>query len=110
MRTTLTILRPGAEPVTETHVLDPKPGLPRLRELVEPHLNGGRLERVAVLHDGLYTDMFVHEEGHAAGLPRNEAATEIYRANWLSRNPGGDPESVPWIAGTAVLFSRRVWF
>jgi hypothetical protein len=54
--------------------------------------------------------MFVDEDGHGRERPRNEAATTIYRANWLRQHPGVDPETLPWIAGPAVLFDRRVWF
>lgn len=48
------------------------------------------------------------------GLPRNEAATAIYRrATILGRTAikyDGDPETLPAIYGPAVLFDRRVWF
>jgi hypothetical protein len=54
--------------------------------------------------------MFVDEMGLPKNLPRNEKATEIYRNNWLTQHPGADPDSLPHIAGTAVIFSRRVWF
>ena len=70
-----------------------------IRSVDEPYRNGEE-----------YLDMFVDETGHAKDLPRNEAATAIYRANWLRQHPGTDPESLPFIAGPAVLFDRRVWF
>ncbi|PZU95495.1 MAG: hypothetical protein DI527_00365 [Chelatococcus sp.] len=108
--TTITILRPGEAAKTETFDLPREPGYHALKRLVEPHLDGGSLEHVSVLHDGEPTDMFLHDEGALIELPRNEPATAIYRANWLNQNPGADPESVPAIYGPAVLFSRRVWF
>jgi hypothetical protein len=58
-----------------------------------------------------YLDMFVDEIGHVRDggpKPRNDAATAIYRANWL-RAEGGDPETLPWIAGIAIVFDRRIW-
>jgi hypothetical protein len=47
--------------------------------------------------------------GHPKGLPRNENATVIYRRNALLRQGVKDPETLPWIAGPAVLFERIVW-
>lgn len=95
--------------VTET--LPEKPHLDRLRELIEPHLDGERLEHVSVLWHGKACDMFVGETSSINGrMIRNIRATEIYRNNWLTRHPGTDPESMPSISGPAVLFDRRVWF
>lgn len=74
-----------------------------------PLLDGGDLEHVSVLFGGRRADMFVDDRGIEKDLPRNEAATAIYRANWLSRHPGADPESIPAIYGLAVLFDRIVW-
>jgi hypothetical protein len=53
--------------------------------------------------------MFVDETG-VGRLPRNEAATAIYRNNWLTQHPSVPAESISAIYGTAVLFARRVWF
>lgn len=86
------------------------PTLQTLRSLIVPHLAGGDLEQVGVLHDGKGTDMFVDEDGLLKELPRNDKATAIYRAHYLKRNPGVDPEQLGFIAGTAVIFNRRVWF
>lgn len=111
MKTSIRIIK--ADGTEETRDLDwpEAPGYEAIRALVEPILGPGRfLERVAVLHEGERTDMCVDETGHLYGLPRNEKATAIYRANWLSQHPDCSPEALPWIAGTAVLFSRRVWF
>lgn len=58
-----------------------------------------------------YTCMFVNENGHLVGLARNEVATQVYRNNVLVHEvPPPSPEDLPWIAGPAVLFKRRVWF
>lgn len=88
------------------------PGLDRLRSLVMPHLPAAEyMERVACLHpDFGPVDMFVGSMSAADGLPVNKRATSIYRNNWLTAHRGDDPEGLPAIHGTAVLFSRRVWF
>lgn len=81
-----------------------------------PHFN---FERVRVIRSASeayrngaeYLDMFIDEDGHSRDRPRrNEKATAIYRANWLRQHPSTDPETLPWIAGPAVLFDKRVWF
>ena len=69
------------------------------------------IEHVAVRHEDERRDMFVDEEGQKKNLPRNEAATTIYRHNWMTAYPDTDPESLPFIYGDAVLFPhRRIWF
>jgi hypothetical protein len=69
------------------------------------------IEHVTVLHEGERRDMFVDEQGEAKNLPRNEAATTVYRNNWLTAHPKADPESIPYVYGDAVLFtSRQIWF
>ena len=66
-------------------------------------------EPVSVWHEGERTHMFVDETGHLKRLRRNEAATAIYRADVLARQKSPlPPESLSWIAGDAVLLSRRV--
>lgn len=105
----ITIFRPG-EPAEEREL--PGAGVfgyDALRALLTPLLDGGNLERVNVLHGGIYTDMFVDEIGLLKQLPRNEPATAIYRNNWLTQHPGTDPEVLPAIYGAAVLFEARVW-
>lgn len=87
-----------------------EPGLDAIKRLVTPLIGGGHIEHVAVLHDGKRRDMFVDDEGRVKGMPRNDRATAIYRTNWITRHPDCDPETLPWIAGPAVLFTRRVWF
>jgi hypothetical protein len=91
------------------------PGYHWLRTFVEPLLGHEPLEHVSVLWDNRQADMFVSELGRVhmttrPPLPRNEAATIIYRTAWLRREAETAPERLPWIAGTAVLFERRVWF
>ena len=76
--TTMTII--FADGGTSTHpiTLPGIPGYDRLKRHVEPHLDGGRMERVAVLHEGRACDMFVDAESIAKGLPKNLPATAIY--------------------------------
>jgi hypothetical protein len=85
--------------------------LDNIRKVVEPHLQGGRMERVRVFHNDIYTDMFVDDNGQEKNLPRNEKATRIYRNNVLTHEPGEypDPEVLPYVYGPAVLFLTPVW-
>lgn len=113
--TTLTVFRPsddGREVKIEIVRLDlpEDPGYEKLDKILRPLLNGADLERVNVFHDGAYTDMFVDDVGKLKKLPRNDAATNIYRNNWMTHNPGTDPEDLPAIYGPAILFDRKVWF
>ena len=94
---------------------DAGPGYVQLKAVIEPLLDGDPMEHVSVLWEGKRADMFVSELGHVPLTTRlplqcNDAATAIYRANWLKHHPGTDPESLHWIAGTAVLFDDLVWF
>lgn len=81
------------------------------RRRIGHHFDEG-FEHVAVLYDGERRDMFVGETSAINGRHiRNIRATEIYRCNTLTNDPGIDPESLPAISGPAVLFPfRRVWF
>lgn len=110
MKTTMTILRVGAAPEVRDVDLPERPHYDMLVELITPILDGGFLERVRVWHEGKYTDLFCDEDFRLKGLERNEAATGIYRSNVLTHETGIDPESLPDIRGTAVLFDRAVWF
>jgi hypothetical protein len=91
-------------------------GYDTLKALLVP-IVGDPIEHVTVLADfagGLdfrRADMFVNELGHVVDppLPRNEAATDIYRRNALMYHGYDDPEELPWIAGPAVLFEKIVW-
>jgi hypothetical protein len=91
--------------------MDQNPLYDELRRLIEPHLGGARLMHVRVLCPLLrgWTDMFIDEMGALKRLPRNDAATKIYRNGLLSENSDIDPEKLPYIAGPAVVFSRPVW-
>jgi hypothetical protein len=108
VKTGLIILRPDGSREDRSVDMAGDPGLAELRDVLEPIL-AGRPEHVAVLHEGRRTDMFVDEAFAPKGLPRNEAATAIYRAWWLKRCPSDDPETLPWIAGPVVIFDRIVW-
>jgi hypothetical protein len=110
MITEMTIMHPGAEPEVRQEDWPEAPGYRFLAEKIGPVVRGD-VERVNVFWDGAYTDMFVNETGALMSLPRNEAATVIYRNNWLThQDPAADPESLPAIYGPAVLMSRKVWF
>lgn len=111
MKTSIRIIKADGTEEVRDFAWPEAPGYAAIRDLVEPILGQGRyLEHVTVLHEGERTDMFVDDSGLTDGLPRNEKATAIYRANWLSQHPGCSPEALPFIAGDAILFSRRVWF
>lgn len=57
-----------------------------------------------------YLDAFVCEEGHRLRLPLNKKATEIYRNNVRVHCPSEyEPVTMPYIAGTMVLFEEKVW-
>lgn len=115
-KTRLLIMRPGKPHETVEIDLRREPGYDKLREVLTPLLDGADLEHVSVLADFdggtdyQRHDMFVDETGQLKSLPRNEAATAIYRRNALRRRPGTDPEDLPCIVGPAVLFDRIVWF
>lgn len=131
MKTKILIMRPDephetrevelpAEPNESRRVIPPpisKTFYTELRELVEA-IVGQPMEHVTVWADFSggtdyrRADMFVNEFGHvlATGpLPRNGAATDIYRRNALLNQGFTDPEDLPWIAGPAVLFEKIVW-
>jgi hypothetical protein len=90
--------------------MEKKPAHDELRSLVEPHLGGARLMHIQVLCPllGAWTDMFIDDMGALKRLPRNDAATKIYRNGFLSKRPDDDPEKLPYIAGPAVVFLRPV--
>jgi hypothetical protein len=115
MKTTYEVYRVGqSEPERGEIDWEGPPGYDRIRALVEPLLGAGEpLEHVSVLHNGQRCDMFVSEMGHCAlttrgPLPINDKATAIYRNYSLTMAPGMNPEDLPDIAGTAVLFPGRV--
>lgn len=121
MKTRYLIMRPDEPHETrEVHDWPREPGYDRIKALLEEWFPSGHFEQVNVLADFgggeryEQLDMFVDDTGHLQHLPRNEAATIVYRRAALmgrARIPiPSDPESLSWIAGPAVLFSRRVWF
>lgn len=116
METKVLILTPNQASERRSFELPEQPSYGELADLVRLLLpDCENFEHVSVLADfagGLNfkrADMFVDEMGHPKGLPRNEAATVIYRRNALLRRDAGDPELLDWIAGPAVLFERIVW-
>lgn len=109
--TEFTIIRANGDEETRSAELPADPDYFQLKALINPIIGERNdFERVAVLHKDKAVDMFVDENGQLKGLPRNERATAIYRNNYLKQNPGTNPETLPWIVGPAVVFSRRVWF
>lgn len=112
INTDITVLRPDGSH-TEYYGLDlpEEPPLKVIQAYVMPHIDGDDdMERVNVFWNGMYTDMFVGEFSAKRGLPVNIKATEIYRNNMLTHVEGTIADEMPMIYGTAVLFSRRVWF
>jgi hypothetical protein len=90
-------------------LMTPEPDIKELHAVLDPLFFKRNWEHVTVLFEGRRADMFVDERGRLDDLPRNDAATAIYRAGWLARFPESNPEDLHWIAGTAVLFERVVW-
>jgi hypothetical protein len=92
-------------------LMERKPLYDELRSLIEPHLDGAAAMHVRVLcpHLNAWTDMFIDAVGAIKGLPRNDAATKIFRYASLSKHPDDDPEKLPYIAGPAVVFLRSIW-
>lgn len=119
IETMMLIMWPDKPHATRPLLLPRNPGFHKLTEIIRPILKSA-FEHVSVLADFTggtkYTqlDMFVDDIGKIKNLPRNEAATAIYRrANLMGRSAlpkVDDPEKLNFIVGTAVLFDRRVWF
>jgi hypothetical protein len=120
MITKITIMRPDQAHDGREFDLPREPGYHKLREILTPLLDGAELEHVSVFADFAggtnykRADMFVDDRGLLKNLPRNEAATLIYRrANQMGRSsapPLADPEQLSFICGPAILFNRIVWF
>ena len=110
MKTTITILFADGREETKEIDMAEHPTLREIENVLTPYFDGAYIEHVNVLTDNGYSDMFVDEDGFMKTLPRNEKATTIYRSNWLEQHPQVNPESMNHIVGTAVVFSRRVWF
>jgi hypothetical protein len=92
-------------------LMERKPVYDELRSLIEPHLGGAAGMHVRVLcpHLNAWTDMFIDAVGAMKCLPRNDAATKIFRYASLSKHPGDDPEKLPYIVSPAVVFLRSIW-
>lgn len=89
--------------------------LSKIRKICGLYFNDEPPEHASVLHNGRPHDMFVSEYSamdykDRGPLPRNEAATTIYRCYSMEHNPKQDPEDLPAIYGTAILFHKKVWF
>lgn len=101
---------------TEHQVSWPEsPRYEEMRQLISGHLDGATIERVSVLwgwkdREPARLDMFVDAAFQRRGLATNALATRIYRNNTLTQHPHTVPDQLPYIAGPAVLFSRRIWF
>lgn len=114
MLTKYLILRPGKPAQTVEIDMPREPDYLDLKKVVGSIIP--KFEHVSVLHDFtgganyVPTDMFVDEDGVAKDLPRNEAATTIYRRAAMRRDPLQWPESLSYIYGPALVFSRLVWF
>jgi hypothetical protein len=91
------------------------PNYERIRDLVAPLIDNGSIECVHCLADFeggtnyQRSDMIVDENFLERRLPRNEAATKIYRRAAMLRMPGREAETLPPICGTALLFDRIIW-
>jgi hypothetical protein len=112
MLTAITVFRSSGEVAEMTIDMTERPTFAELRRIVTPLLHGAQMLHVRVLDpvngdDSL--DLFVDEIGVLKRLTFNKKATELYRAAWLRDNPGDDPGGLPYIAGDAVLFRRKVW-
>ena len=103
------VLRPDGQSVDSVATLPRNPTTDDVRSVVNKFLDGGAAEHVVVLHDNRRTDMFVDEHSHLKRMLRNEVATRLFRAAALRLNPARDPETLPFIAGPAVLFDRPIW-
>jgi hypothetical protein len=104
------VLDVGGTETESTAIMSDPPTYAELKAAVEPHI-GGDMEHVYIFNDRTPNkrgDMFVDEIGQPKGLPRNEAATAMYRRAWV-QSTGDDPETLPWVAGTAVVFDDVVW-
>lgn len=108
MQFSYTIYRPDGSHSDHTIDWPAEPDYKQLEDLLNPLIGCQWFEHVSVRHNGERRDMFVDETGALTGLPWNEAATAIYRANWLHDHPGTDPKSLAAIYGVAVLFPNQI--
>jgi len=86
-----------------------------IHRVVDAILETRFIERVNVFwsfqHEpARYLDSFVDEHGHEKQLPLNRLATMAYQNNVRVHDPARyEPEKMPVIVGTMVLFEERVW-
>jgi hypothetical protein len=105
------VIPAGDEPISiGAAMMQDRPDEQELKRIIEPHLGRFTMIRMKVLVDGEPRDMFVDALAVPKDLPRNERATAIYREHLLTKHPHLDSESLPYMAGTAVLFEEPVWF
>lgn len=77
-----------------------------LERVARQYLDGGSAIRGEVIINGRVYGMYIDALCHLKDLPRNELATALYRAEYLAEHPEIGPESLPFIAGPAVLFGE----
>ena len=108
MKTNYTVFHPDGSELKGALDWPEFPSRELVSEFVETILPASALELMPleIHHDHMISDMFVKADYHQ---PRNESATTVYRQNYIVHNPGTNPESLPFIAGPAVLFYRKVW-
>jgi hypothetical protein len=102
------VLKPDGREQEHVTTLAQNPSADEIRKVVRRYMDGAP-EHVSILRHDRRADMFVDEDSHLKRLPRNEGATALFRAVALNLDPGRDPETLPFIAGPAVLFDDVVW-
>lgn len=105
--TAFVVIRPEGPIEDATAMLREVPTVLELRAVLDPII-GGCFERISIVDADGPHDMFGHECGAVDGLPVNPTATRLYRAAHLAANPGIDPDGLPEIFGTVVLFQRKM--
>ena len=84
-----------------------------LKKLVEPFLNGDKMDHRAVLYNGERRDLFVGQVANSRRDwdIRNIRASEILNAHVRLLHPDAHDIHLPAVNGTAVLFpDSRIWF
>jgi hypothetical protein len=95
------VLWPDGSWQTGSAEMSVPPQWEELRAYVEPYLDAPMAKiRIAI---GV---MFVDDIAQAKGLPRNEDATVLYRADTLAALPGLPDEALAFVSGPAVVFER----
>jgi hypothetical protein len=116
METRLLVMTPNFPNERRSFELPQRPSHDEISDLIGVLISGcERCEHFVVLADfngGLDfkdADMFADLERVQKKLPWNENATVISRRAAMLQG-AKNPKALPWIAGPAVLFQRRVWF